>query len=196
MTTFPAAKPLARALVLMGLGLTIAACKGLTAIDPSFPNVTASDTVFALNSGPPNAPNSINFFQGLTDRADQGFGFDIAFDIDQNGNAVIIPSRALATSFSNPYSVGLQRATTVFDLVLSAPKDGYRVDTAMTVAVDQAIIIESHDFNACFTALKGQSYFSKLVVTGVDPVTRRIAFTTTVNRNCGFHSFAPGLPRD
>lgn len=196
MTTLPIVRPLTRALTLMGLATAFAACKGFTSIDPSFPNVTATDTVYAINGGPPNAPNAINFFQGLTDRADQGFGFDVAFDIDNNGNVVIIPSRALATSLSNPYSVGLQKASGGFESVLTAPKDGYRPDTSMTVAIDQPLIIESHDFNACFTSLKGQSFFTKLVVTDIDVALRRIAFTVTVNRNCGFHSFAPGLPRD
>jgi hypothetical protein len=196
MTTFPIARPLARALTLVGLTVAFAACKGLTQIDPSFQNVTATDTVYALNGGPPNSPNAINFFQGLTDRADQGFGFDVAFDLDVNGNVIVIPSRALATAFSNPYSVGLQKATGSFESIAAAPKDGYRADTSMTVAIGQTLLIESHDFNVCYTALKGQSYFTKLVVTDVDTAQRRIAFTVTVNRNCGFHSFAPGLPRD
>jgi len=196
MSTFPSARPLPRALILIGFAASIAACRGFTAIDASFQNVTATDTVYALNGGPPNSPNSINFFQGLTDRADQGFGFDIAFDIDKDGNPVIIPARALATNFSNPSSIGLQRATTSFEAIAEAPRDGYRADTAMTVGVGQAIIVEVHDINACLYALKGQSYFSKLVITEVDPALKRIAFTVTVNRNCGFHSFAPGLPRD
>ena len=176
--------------------MVVAACKGFTAIDASFQNVTASDTVYALNGGPPNSPNSMNFFQGLTERADQGFGFDIAFDIDKNGNAVIIPARVLATAFSNPSSIGLQRSTAPFEAISEAPKDGYRADTAMTVSIGQAVIIEVHDINACLYALKGQSYFSKLVVTEVDTTLKRLAFTVTVNRNCGFRSFAPGLPRD
>lgn len=196
MSTFPSARPLPRALILLGFAASIAACKGFTAIDASFQNVTATDTVYALNGGPPNSDNSFNFFQGITNRADQGFGFDLAFDIDNAGNAVIIPARVLATNFSNPSSIGLQRATTSFEAISEAPRDGYRADTAMTVGVGQAVIIEVHDINSCLYALKGQSYFSKLVVTEVDPVLKRIAFMVTVNRNCGFHSFAPGLPRD
>jgi hypothetical protein len=196
MPTFPSARPLPRALILASLALAVAACKGFTAIDASFQNVTATDTVYALNGGPPNSPNSINFFQGLTDRADQGFGFDLAFDIDPNGNAVIIPARVIATAFSNPSSIGLQRATGSFESTVEAPREGYRADTSMTVGIGQAVIVEVHDFNACFNALKGQSYFTKLVVTEIDTALRRLIFTVTVNRNCGFHSFAPGLPRD
>ena len=36
---------------------------------------------------------------------------------------------------------------------------------------------------------------SKLVINEVDPVLKRIVFTVTVNRNCGFRSFAPGIPQ-
>ena len=197
MPTFPAARPLARGLILAGLAAAIASCKGLTAIDPSFQNVTASDTVYAINGAPPNSPNAVKFFDGLTVRADQSFAFDIAFDIDAAGNPVIIPVKAMATTFSTAYSVGLQKATGSFESVLDAPKDGYRADTAMAVGVGQTIIAESRDvFVACAYALKGQSYFSKIVVTEVDPVLRRMVFTMTVTRNCGFHSFAAGFPRD
>ena len=197
MPTFSIPRPLARVLTFTGLAAVVASCKGLTAIDASLQNVTASDTVFALNGGPSNAPNTLNFFQGIVLRADQGFGFDIAFDIDKDGNVVIIPSRALATTFSNPYSVGLQKATGTFEQVLTAPKDGYRPDTSMTIGINQPIIAESRDvLGACLYAIKGQSYYSKLVITEVDPVLRRMIFTVTVNRNCGFHSFAPGLPRE
>src|SRR5690242_7042579 len=177
MPTFPVARPLARGLILAGFAAAIASCKGLTAIDPSFQNVTASDTVYAINGAPPNSPNAVKFFDGLTVRADQSFAFDIAFDIDAAGNPVIIPVKAMATTFSTAYSVGLQMATGSFESVLDAPKDGYRAYTAMAVGVGQTIIAESRDvFVACAYALKGQSYFSKIVVTEVDPVLRRMVF--------------------
>jgi hypothetical protein len=196
MPTFPTARPLARALTLIGLAGAIAACKGLTAIDASFQNMTASDTVYALNGGPPNAANSLKFFEGSVSRADQGFGFDIAFDLDKDGNIVIIPSKALATSFNNPYSVALLRVPGTFESVLEAPKEGYRPDTSTTIVLGQAMVIESRDvLGACLYALKGQSYYSKLVINEVDPALKRIIFTVTVNRNCGFRSFAPGIPQ-
>jgi hypothetical protein len=197
MTTFPTARPAARVLAFLALAAAFTACKGFTAIDPSFQNVTADDTVFAINNGPANSPNSINFFQGFVSRADQGFAFDIAFDIDENGNVILIPARALSTTFATPYTVALQRVDGPFETILAAPKDGYRPDTAMTVSVGQTVVAESQDiFGTCAFALKGQSYYSKIVINEVDPALRRIVFTVTVDRNCGFHSFEPGLPRD
>ncbi len=196
MPTLPTTRTLAYALTAVALA-TLTACKGLTKIDASFQNVTASDTVYALNGGPPAAANALKFFDGLVAHADQGFVFDVAFDLDAANNVVIIPVRALATSFSNPYSVALQRVDGTFQSVLKAPEEGYRADTAMTVGVGQTIVAESRDnFGICLYSLKGQSYYSKLVVNEVDPVLRRIVFTVTVNRNCGFRSFAPGIPEE
>ena len=199
MPTFLTHRPTVRILAVIAVAATVAGCKGLQAIEPSFQNVTASDTVYALNGSPPGAPTSLNFFQGLVDRADQGFGFDVAFDIDQTGNVVIIPVRALATTFTNPYSVALQKVSGPFEAVAKAPENGYRPDTAMVVLVGETIVAESRD-NAnggtCSFSLKGQAFYSKLVVTEVDLDKRRIAFTVTVNRNCGFRSFAPGFPDD
>ena len=196
MTTLPTARTVLRALTGVALVVTLTACKELTAIDAGIQNVTASDTVFALNGGPPRAPNALKFSLGIVARADQSFLFDIAFDIDKDGNIVIIPVKAVTTTFpNNAYSVGLQRMTGSFQSVLEAPKDGYRADTAMTIGVGQTIVAESRDvFGDCAFQLKGQSYFSKLVVNEVDPALKRIVFTVTVNRNCGFRSFAPGIP--
>ena len=197
MPTFTHVRPLARLLAAATLAGVITACKSFTAIDAGIPNRTASDTLYALNGAPPNAPNSLKFFDGIILRADQGFAFDVAFDIDANGNVVIIPSKAMATSYSNPYSVALQRVNGAFETVLAAPKDGYRPDTSTTIQVGQTIVAEARDvFGVCFNQIKGQSYYSKLVVNEVDPVLRRIIFTVTVNRNCGFRSFSPGIPRD
>lgn len=199
MPTFPSHRPLARSAAALGLALVLGACKDLTSIDASFQNVTAIDTVYALNGSPPNAPNTLKFYDGLVQRADQGFGFDVAFDINQNGSVLIIPARAVATSFATPYSVALLKAPGPFETVLEAPESGYRPDTAMVVNIGETVVAESRDSGIsgiCSFSLKGQSYYSKLVVTEVDVPKRRIVFTLTVNRNCGFRSFAPGIPRN
>ncbi|MEO5568349.1 MAG: hypothetical protein ABIR92_07640 [Gemmatimonadaceae bacterium] len=188
-----------RAAVALGLALSFGACKEFTSIDASFANVTGSETLYALNGSPPGSANALKFFDGIANRADQGFGYDVAFDIDAAGNVVIIPARALATNFSNPYSVGLQKVAGSFESNITAPKDGFTLDTAIVVGLGQTVIAETHDSGpggVCSFSLKGQSYFTKLVVTEIDQARRRITFTFTVNRNCGFRSFALGIPRD
>ena len=172
-------------------------CKSLTDINPSFPNITDSTIFFAINGSPPGSPTAVNLFTISSFRANQAFAYDLAFDIDSSGNAVIIPSRALATNYSAPYDVGLQVVPNATFLSLtSAPSDGYRLDTAVVVVPGQVVAVESHDLANCQFAIKGQSYFSKLIVTKIDLVNRMLNVTLTVNRNCGFHSFADGLPKD
>ena len=109
---------------------------------------------------------------------------------------MLIPARQLATQLSTPYSVGLQVVPGAFAAVDRAPKSGYIVDSLLVVGVRSVVAIESHDFSRCQFAIKGQSYFSKLVVDSIDLATRKISATVTVNRNCGFTSFADGRPKD
>lgn len=174
---------------------SVTGCKDFTSVDASFANVTADNTFYAINGSPAGAPTAVTLFSGQVLRADQGFAYDLAFDIDAQGRAVLFPPRALSAGFSNPYSVGLQITTTPFELVTEAPKDGYRVDTALVAAKNAVVLIESHDVSTCAYAIKGNSYYSKLVITDVDVAKRRIDLTLTVNRNCGFRSFAAGIPR-
>jgi hypothetical protein len=175
----------------------LAACKDLTSVDASFDNVTDSLDFYTLNNSPPGTATAINLFSGNRFRADETFAYDIAFDIDSENRVLVIPSRALATGLSAPYSVGLQKLSGVtFAQVTDAPKTGYRVDTALVATVGSVVAIESHDAATCGLSIKGSSYFSKLVITQVDLVDRKISIVLEVNRNCGFHSFAEGKPKD
>jgi hypothetical protein len=192
-----------RSLAIGAFALTIAAvasvsaCKGLTSIDASFDNVTDTLEFFPLNGSPPGAPTAINLFSGVRQRADQSFAYDVAFDLSSSGLVTIIPARALASGFAAPYSVGLQKLPGVtFESVATAPKDGYTNDSTMTVVPGQVVVIQSFDVNRCGFAIKGQSYFSKLLVVSVDTVARKIKTLIEVNRNCGFRSFAEGKPKD
>ena len=197
MITFTTVRPLARVLAAIGMATALTACKGLTSIDAGFQNETGSDTVYALNGAPAGAPNAFRFYLGVPLRADPGFGFDVAFDIDKDGKVVVIPVKAVATNFSTPYSVALQTVPGTFVSVLEAPKDGYRPDTAVTIGVGETLVAETRDFfGVCINSLKGQTFYSKLSVLSVDPALRRIVFIVTVNRNCGFRSFAPGIPQN
>lgn len=186
-----------RRLVAVGAAVAaVTACKGLTSIDASFDNVSDTLSVFALNGASPAAPTAINLFTGIPQHADQAFAYDLAFDIDTAGRVVLIPARALATQFSSPYSVGLQKVAGSFGSVDRAPKSGYTADSLMVIGLGNVVVIESHDAARCGFAIKGQSYFSKLVVDSVDVASRRIHALVFVNRNCGFYSFATGKPKD
>lgn len=172
------------------------ACKSLTAVSASFDNVTEALSVYPINGSPPGAPTAISLFAGSPTHADQSFAYDFAFDLDTIGRVVLIPARQLATQFSTPYSVGLQVVPDSFVALTRAPKSGYTLDSLLVITAHTVVAIESHDISRCQFAIKGQSYFSKLVVDSINLTTRKISATVTVNRNCGFTSFADGRPQD
>ena len=50
--------------------------------------------------------------------------------------------------------------------------------------------------NACGISLTGTTLYAKLVVTAIDRAAKQLTVKYTVDPNCGFFSFAAGLPKD
>lgn len=171
-------------------------CKDLTGVPASLSTLTDTGTVYAINGASPGAPTAIHLYSGTLLAADANFIFDIAFDIDASGKAVIMPMRVVSSGLANTHTVGLQRTDETFDLVSSAPKNGYHPDTAMTVSPGQVVIAQSQDPLVCGTSITGTTLHAKLVVTSVDVVARSLNIRYTVDPNCGFRSFASGIPKD
>jgi hypothetical protein len=172
------------------------ACGDFTGVPASLPTLTDSGTVYAINGSPPGAPTALYLYSGARLSADANFFFDLAFDIDASGNPVILPQRAVASALANTHSVGLQLVATDFASTDRAPKSGYRADTAMVVRAGQTVVVQSRDPNACGISLTGTTLHAKLVVTSVDTRSRKLSIRYTVDPNCGFLSFAPGVPKE
>ena len=187
-----------RIAVLIAAVLSVAAlaCSDFTAVPASLPTITDSGTVYALNGAPPGAPTALHFFAGQLVPADANFLFDVAFDIDSSGKVVYMPQRVVASALAPTHSVGLRTAPDSFDAVTSAPKSGYRADTSLVTAPNVVVLAQSTDANTCGVSLTGSSIYAKIVVTGVDLATRQLKVRYTVDPNCGFVSFASGIPKD
>lgn len=172
------------------------ACGDFTGVPASLPTLSDSGSVYALNGAPVGSPTALYVFSGVLLPATASFVFDVAFDIDATGNAVILPQRVVATGLSSTHTVGLQKISVAFDSLNAAPKSGYRADTALVASVNQVIAIQSSDPNACSVSLTGSTLYAKLVITSIDRVARQLKVRYTVDPNCGFVSFAAGLPKD
>ena len=172
------------------------ACGDFTGVPASLPTLTDSGTVYALNGAPAGAPTALHLFAGQLVPADANFLFDIAFDIDSSGRVVYMPQRVVASALATTHSVGLRTMPDSFEAVTSAPKSGYRADTALVAARNIVVVAQSNDPNTCGISLTGSSIYAKIVVTSVDPATRQLKVRFTVDPNCGFVSFAPGIPKD
>ena len=174
-----------------------AACSEFTGVPASLSTLSDSGSVFALNGAPSGAPTALHLYTGSLLAADASFTFDIAFDIDAQGNPVILPQRTVgATGLVLAHTVGLQHLDQDFSLVDKAPKSGYHVDTALVTRVGKTVAIQSQDGNICAISITGTSIYAKLVVLSVDPEARKLSIQFTVDPNCGFVSFLPGVPKD
>jgi hypothetical protein len=178
----------------------VVACDGATG--PSSPyTVYAVDTqtVFSLNGSYPTAPTAYSIFagavgQGLV-RASSSLAFDIAFDIDATGNAVLKPVRTVASQLAAAHRVGLQTTDAAFETVTDAPKTGYRYDSTLVVPPNRTVLIESSDPTACANGLfSNPVIYAKLIVLAVDRSAGTLKLRYTGDPNCGKTSLI--VPKD
>ena len=120
--------------------------------------------------------------------------FDLAVDINAAGEPVLYPA-ALVTSLAQR-RVGLRRVEQRFDSVTRAPGGDYVSDSAITVRIGQAVGVQVPALgNECLYSARPY-YYSKVVVDSVRLAGRLVFLRSTTNPNCGFRSFAPGIPKD
>ncbi len=172
------------------------ACGEFTSVPASLSVQSDSGMVYAINGAPPGAPTALHIYTGSRLAADASFFFDVAFDIDAAGNVLILPQRVVASGLAPSHSVGLQTVSTDYAALTKAPKDGYRADTTLVTRVGQTIAIQTQDLNVCSVSLTGTQLYAKLIVREVNRANRTISLQYTVDPNCGFLSFAPGIPKE
>jgi len=123
-------------------------------------------------------------------------GFDIALDIDANGKAVVYPVKLVVAVPGGTRAVGLQRASGTFETVLAAPSTGYETDSALVMAPGEVVAIQSpHNGSGdiCQFSISPNVY-AKIAVDSVNLATRVIYLRMGFDPNCGFRSFATGIP--
>ena len=184
---------LATMFVVVGLN----ACGDPTSLHASL--ITSVDTlsVFALSGTPPSYPSGINVLARQAVRVDGGASFDVAFDIDANGDAVVYPVKQVVSLPGTSRAVGMQKLLVQFDSVADAPKSGYQIDSTSFVLTPAATLFvqSQHNFSGdiCQFALN-PNIFAKLAVDSVNLASRTIYLRLGLDPNCGFRSFVAGVP--
>ena len=183
---------LATASVVVGLG----ACGDPNSLKATAPNVVDTLSVFALSGTPPAYPSGISIVARQAVKVDGFANFDVAFDIDPSGKAVIYPVKLVVTSPTGSRPVGLVRVAGTFEQVTSAPKSGYQTDSSYVFVPGETIAIQSPHNTAgdiCQFAIDPH-IFAKVAVDSVNLASRTLYLRMGVDPNCGFRSFAEGLP--
>ncbi len=160
--------------------------------------LTSVDTlsVFALSGTPPSYPSGISIVARRAVRVDGFAAFDVAFDIDAAGNAIVYPVKLVVSSPGGSRPVGLQKIPTPFETVLEAPKTGFESDSSFVLAPGETVVIQSAhngDQDVCRFALSPFLY-AKVGIDSVNLATRTLYVKMGLDPNCGFRSFASGVP--
>jgi hypothetical protein len=172
-----------------------AACSGTTDLVARFDNLTYQPALYALNGTPIGAPTAINTVFAATVRPDATFDFDVAFDLDAQGRAIIYSQRRLGhPAGGGGRQVSMQPVDDVFDAVNRAPESRWVPDSLLTVGVGEVVVVR---VVASICQFDLSPYvFSKLVVDSIDVPGRRLWVSALTNPNCGFRSLEPGRPRN
>lgn len=183
------------ALALVACASILTACDDPNLLQAQLPTVEDVYDVFALSGTSAALPSGINTFVRTTVRVDGNANFDVAVDIDQAGNAIVYPVQKVVSSLTSSRRVGLRRVTGTFASVTEAPTGTY-ADSALTVAPGEVIVVQSvrnGANDACQFDISPFIY-TKLVVESVALATRSVNVRAVLDPNCGFRSFAPGIP--
>lgn len=172
------------------------ACGDPTNIKATIPTSVDSLSVFALSGTPPAYPSGVSIVARQPVRVDGFASFDVAFDINASGQAIIYPVRLVVATPGGVRPIGLQRVPGSFESVTEAPKSGYQSDSAMVMATGDVIAVQAtHNASndLCQFALNPNIY-AKFSVDSVSLASRMIFLKLGVDLNCGFRSFATGIP--
>ena len=184
-------------LAIIAAGFTaalISACGDPAGLKASLLNSVDTLSVFALSGTPPNYPSGVAFLSRQPVHVD-GFGtFDVAFDINADGNAVIYPVNLIVVSGAR--SVAIQKIGAAFETVAEAPKNGYQSDSALVALPGETVVVQAaHNGSTDLCAFAiSPNIFAKVAVDSVNLSSRTIYLRMGVDPNCGFRSFAEGLP--
>lgn len=172
------------------------ACGDVASLKATIPTFTDTLSLWALSGTPPSYPSAISIAARQIVRVDGFASFDVALDINANGKAVVYPVKLVVASPGGSRPVGLQKVSGTFEQVLEAPQAGFETDSSLVMAPGEVVVVQSpHNSSGdiCQFAISPNLY-AKMAVDSVNLATRVIYLRMGFDPNCGFRSFATGIP--
>jgi hypothetical protein len=184
-----------RALAVLALftaATVVTACKDPFALKAQYANEPFVYSLYGISGkGPANSPAAIDFATMSAVRVDGTFNFDVAFDFNATGKIVIIPQKLVGAAVSGARTIGLQRIPGVYDAVLDAPAGGWQFDSTLVIIPGDVVGVRITSASCVYQ--QSTEVYAKFVVDSV--LTGGLIFGRGVmNPNCGFKSFATGIP--
>ena len=177
-------------LICLGVAAVVAACS----LDdlrptPSIANTVDTVTLGALHGSALTTPSTFSIANNTTVRTDQSSNFDFAYDI-VSGQHELIPIQALGLAPVSSTNPGLFKATVPFDSILTAPLNGYNLDTAQVISVNDVYYGRS----AIVCSSTSSPSYGKLQILSFNDSLKTVTFQVLADVNCGYHGLTPGIP--
>jgi hypothetical protein len=179
---------------ILGATLAVAACTDPNRLVANFDTITDTLTVYALTGSPAAYPTALVTPAHTVVRADAGLTFDVAFDINGSGQALLYPFKLVVDPASAVRQVGIRKMAVHFDSLKRAPNSGYNYDSVTVMTEGEVAVIQASRAIECQYDLSPIIY-SKIVIDDIDVAGRRIAFRILVDPDCGFRDLVPGRPK-
>jgi hypothetical protein len=183
------------ALALIASASVLTACDDPALLRASLPTVQDVYTVFALTGTPAAYPSGLNTYVRAAVRVDGNANFDVAFDIDDTGHAILYPVQKIVSQLGSARKVGLRKVSGGFDDVTSAPTGTY-ADSIVVASPGDIVIVQAArngSGDACQFDISPYIY-TKVLVDSIAVDTRTVVLQTVMDPNCGFRSFEAGIP--
>jgi len=180
----------------MSVAVVLSACGDPTSLKAGLLNSTDTLFVYALSGTPPSYPSGVSIVASQAVRVDGFAGFDVALDIDATGRPVVYPVKLVVATAGTARPVGLQKVASSFEAVLEAPSTGYNTDAAVVLAPGETVVIQSpHNGSGDICQFSLSPYlYAKITVDSVRLDSRILYLRMGIDPNCGFRSFADGVP--
>lgn len=166
----------------------LAACSDSNNLpDPTEESIVDTLDVGSLTDTPLTTPSGFAVTSARPIRTDQDPGFDFAYDIDENGQSVLIPRAALGITSGGTAEPGLMRRDETFNAITEAPSNGYVTDEPVPISVGERYIVRSR-----VTCALAVPYYAKIEIISLE--NNFVSLQVLANVNCGYRGLEPGLP--
>jgi hypothetical protein len=184
-----AAQRLAAFALILG---AVAACSDPFKVKAQYENADQAFFVHALSGSPVALATALLLPAKSVTRVDGTFNFDIAFDINAQGDIILLPVGVVGQNTTGNRRVGILKPGGSYEGIGSAPLSGYVYDTVTVVKRGESAIIQAQQAS-CGLALSPYLY-AKIIIDSIDVASRSMYGRTTIDLNCGFRSLTAGLP--
>lgn len=174
--------------------LSLSACDDSLGLpNPAFANRVDTITLYALNGTPIRLPSAYDVVTASDSRTERGDPFDFAFNIDENGTALILPPGAMGGAF--PKLAGVLLSDEEFESIRSAPLEEYVADSAIAIAESSVFVVQSRPERTPDCLFLGAlPRYGKFRVLALNPTERSVTLELLVDINCGYRGLEPGFP--